>query len=105
MLDYIDAPMPFIIGVPRYLWESIKKQKQNIPEDIIIFDLDKNITICNEKLPGLPIKATNSLHSTISSIMKERKEVMELYGNSVKGEGKVLCGVRSRWRGFGCVVV
>jgi len=93
MLDYIDAPMPFIIGVPRYLWQSIKTQRQAIPEDIIIFDIDNNITICNERLPDLPIKATNSLHSTILSIVKERKRMMELYGNSVKREAKVLCSV------------
>lgn len=93
MLEYIDAPMPYITGVPRHLWDSAKRQA--VAEDVVVFDLDRNETTCREKLPDLPAKTSDSLYSTLLSIMKERKEVMEIYKNSARRERKVLDGVRS----------
>jgi hypothetical protein len=39
MADYIDAPVPFIIGVTQQMWQHILRIKV-IPTDIFIFNLD-----------------------------------------------------------------
>ncbi len=41
MIDYLDAPFPFIVGVPRDLWNQIYQQKwDSLAEDTIAFDVD-----------------------------------------------------------------
>jgi len=74
MKDYIDAPIPFIIGMPRYLWKIIKKQR-TIPQDIIVFNIDKNRVMCNERLPELPPRAAESVYATLLSIIDERENI------------------------------
>jgi hypothetical protein len=78
MKDYIDAPMPFIMGIPRHLWKSIKKQR-SIPQDIIVFNIDKNKVTCNEKLPELPPRAAESVYATLLSIIDERENIRKRY--------------------------
>ena len=82
MKDYIDEPMPFIMGVPLNVWKSIKKQRESIPSDIIIFNIDKNKMICNEKLPDLPPKAAESLYAKMLSIIDEREDIRIKYKSS-----------------------
>jgi len=77
MIDYIDAPMPFIMGVPRYIWKDIKKQRDTLPSDIVIFDIDKNKMTCNESIPDLPPKAAESVYATMLSIMDEKEKIIK----------------------------
>ncbi len=80
MLDYIDAPMPFVMGVPRYMWKDIKRQRgDSIPPDIVIFDIDKNKLTCNEDLPDLPPKAAESVYATMLTIMDEKERILSQY--------------------------
>ena len=57
-MEYVDAPMPFIIGVPRNLWKIMKKQKnaEDWKREISIFDIDKKKFVTKDNLPELPIK-------------------------------------------------
>ncbi len=90
MIDYIDAPMPFIMGAPRYLWKDIKRQRESIPSDIVVFDIDKNKMTCNEKLPDLPPKAAESVYATMLSIMDEKDKLLRNYSKMpVEREQKV----------------
>ena len=90
MLDYIDAPMPFIMGVPRSIWKDIKRQRSdNIPSDIIIFDLDKNKLTCNEQVPDLPPKAAESVYATMLSIMDEKERILNTYKMQGERERRV----------------
>ena len=89
MLEYIDAPMPFIMGVPKHLWKKIKEQRDNIPSDIIVLDIDKNKLMYNEQLPELPPKAAESVYSVILSIIDEREKLRKTYKHSKEYERKV----------------
>lgn len=39
MVEFFEAPVPFLIGVSKKTWEMIGSIKE-YPEDIIIFDLE-----------------------------------------------------------------
>ncbi len=90
MLEYVDAPMPFIMGVPRYLWKVLKRQRaEAIPSEVVIFDLDKNKLTCDESLPDLPPKAAESVYATMLSIMDEKKRIMNTYRVPAEREAHV----------------
>ena len=82
MTDYIEAPMPFIMGVPRHVWKNMKRQREGMPSDIIIFDIDKNKMTCNEKLPDFPPKAAEAVYSTMLTIVDDREYMRKAYKNS-----------------------
>jgi hypothetical protein len=81
MIDYIEAPMPFIMGVPKHVWKNIKRQRENIPSDIIIFDIDKNKMTCNEKLPDFPPRAAEAVYSTMLTIVDDREHMRKTCKN------------------------
>lgn len=90
MVEYIDAPMPYIIGVPRAIWKDIKKQRgDTIPTDLVIFDVDKNKLKCNEQIPDLPPKAAESVYATLLSIVDEKERIVASYKNSVERNEQV----------------
>lgn len=90
MIDYIDAPMPYILGVPRTVWKEIKKQKgDSIPADVVIFDVDKNKLTCSENLPDLPPKAEESVYNSLLSIVDEKVRIVALYKNPAERQEQV----------------
>lgn len=44
MVDYIDAPVPYIIGVTYQMWQQIVRIKV-IPTEIFVFNLDTKTVI------------------------------------------------------------
>lgn len=57
MVDFLEAPVPFLIGVSSETWELIGKVRE-YPDDIVIFDLEtqerrKHISTSND-LPEMP---------------------------------------------------
>lgn len=91
MIDYIDAPMPFIMGVPRNVWKDMKLQRgDSIPSDIVIFDIDKNKLTCNENLPDLPVKAAESIYASLLAIMDGKEKVGNSCKSPIEREEKVL---------------
>lgn len=91
MLEYIDAPMPFIIGVPKHLWKTLK-QREPFPNDIVVFDIDKNKLRCGEELPELPGKAAESVYAVLLSVMDEREKARRSCRRSAECERKVSAG-------------
>lgn len=62
MIDYLEAPFPYIIGVPWDMWRHIQEQKwENLPEEIIAFDIDHNKAFMKERLPEYPQPYTQLL--------------------------------------------
>ena len=55
LVDMLDAPFPFLIGVSTAMWDEICTLK-DYPEEIIIFDLDsqERRVIPKFELPVLP---------------------------------------------------
>jgi len=58
MIDYIDMPMPYIIGLPRKIYKQIVEERGEdwLPSDVVLFDVDKQLFISSElnsnKLPA-----------------------------------------------------
>lgn len=86
MIEYIDAPMPYIIGVPRKIWNEIKKEKDNLPQDIVTFDIDSREIEFLEKSPSFPASLVEQLNDSISSIINEYK--------AIDYKAKVLCTIQ-----------
>jgi hypothetical protein len=55
LIDCLEAPFPYIIGVSRKIWED-HCQMREFPDDIIIYDIDndKMLNKVKEELPPLP---------------------------------------------------
>ena len=101
MIDYIDAPMPFIIGVPRNIWKAIKHRKESFPPEVIRFDIDKNKLVCNEKLPDLPPKAAESVYKILLNIMDEKERIRKILKNVSDQKHKVKIKIRIAGRVLG----
>ena len=62
MVEYLEAPFPYIIGVPRDLWKMIYEQKWDIlGEEVVAFDIDNNRVYEKEELPEFPQPYTQLL--------------------------------------------
>lgn len=82
MIDYIDAPMPYIIGVPREIWKKIKKEKGRgyswLPPDVSVLDIDKGMFKIKETLPDLPAGPTEKAYNFLLEVLNESKDVQSM---------------------------
>jgi hypothetical protein len=77
MVDFLEAPVPYLIGVSSHTWEQIGQIKEYPPE-IVIFDLEtqeRKITPTFNDLPELPKPYGSDLLSEFREIInrKERR--------------------------------
>jgi len=55
MVEYLDSPIPYIIGISRDLWKQVKEYKWDaLDTDIIAFDIDNNLLYMKNPLPAFP---------------------------------------------------
>ncbi len=73
MLDYIDAPMPYIIGIRRELWKTARRTK-TLPPDVSVFDLDKDAFECHESLPEFPHDLSSHAYIDLAQSVKVRAD-------------------------------
>ena len=84
MSDYVDAPMPYIIGVNREIWKKIKEEKSgNFPGDLSIFDIDKGAFKCSETLPDFPPGLMQNCYNNLLEIFNETKSQEKAKGFEV----------------------
>jgi hypothetical protein len=76
LVEYIDAPIPYIIGIPRSVWREIKKltNKQEILEDVVIFDIDKAEFIALSSTPEWP-KESEVVYRCLQDVITEGNEL------------------------------
>ena len=73
MIDYIDAPIPYIVGIPRDAWKGLDKgKKESLASEVIIYDIDKKKLKCCLPLPSLPDEETNYIHKAITNIVANK---------------------------------
>lgn len=81
MIDYIDAPMPFIIGVPREIWKKLKKERSTdlswIPTDVSILDIDKGSFKMQDTLPDLPASPIENAYNSLLEVLNESEVEQE----------------------------
>lgn len=73
MIDYIDAPVPFIVGVPKDVWNTmIKEKSKSFATDVAFYDVDNGRLVCNERLPDLPEDAIKNVYNAMMNIVKNK---------------------------------
>ena len=75
-MECIDAPMPYIIGVPRFLWKSLKtlKGKDNISQETAIFDINKKKITYSGTIPNWPVTYFESVQRCLIDINEESQK-------------------------------
>lgn len=64
--DYLDAPMPYIMGISEENWEEIKAQRwDSLEDDIFIVNIETNKITVKEPLPPLPPTFSDVLEKTL----------------------------------------
>lgn len=76
MLEYVDAPVPYIIGVPRRLWLQIKAaRKDSVFEEVTVFDVDSNEFIVRDKSPAqVPFNYALPVSLALSSVRQAKEK-------------------------------
>ena len=85
LVDCMDAPFPYIIGVSRLVWEEY-------PDDVIIFDVDnqERLNWIREELPQLPQPQANILERGLREVLEMRERFTEdVFMPSMKDGGVV----------------
>jgi hypothetical protein len=75
LVDCLDAPFPYIIGVSRKVWDDHCVTRE-APDDIIVFDIDhqEKLNWVKDELPNLPQPQAKILERQLKDLldMKER---------------------------------
>lgn len=78
LVDMLDAPFPFLIGVSTAVWEDICTLK-DYPEDIYIFDLESQERrfISKVEIPELPQPCGDELLAGLKDVMDKKDRRLE----------------------------
>jgi hypothetical protein len=80
LVDCMDAPFPYIIGVSRLVWEDHHYcVMREYPDDVIIFDVDnqERLNWIREELPQLPQPQANILERGLREVLEMRERFTE----------------------------
>lgn len=59
LIDYLDTPLPYIIGVREDLWEKVNVNKWNeVSDDTVAFNVDNCILYTKVEVPTPPAPIT-----------------------------------------------
>lgn len=77
LVEYIDAPMPYIVGVPRAIWREIKQMqnREEILREVAVFDLDKGEFASSAAIPEWPPKDAEPVYRRIQEILAAEAEL------------------------------
>jgi hypothetical protein len=66
MIDYLDTPTPYIIGLPTTLWNQVWMHKWNeVSDDTVAFDIDTELIMTKIDLPVYPEPISSLLTVTL----------------------------------------
>jgi len=69
MIDYLDSPVPYLIGVSETLWNKIFMSKWNeVSDDTVAFYVDTSLIMTKYDLPNNPEPITSIMHQTLSDL-------------------------------------
>ncbi len=84
LVECLDAPFPYLIGVSRTVWEDHCVMRE-YSEDVIVFDIDnqERLNWCREEMPPLPQPQANILERQLRELldMKDRYTENIMAGN------------------------
>jgi hypothetical protein len=66
----LEAPFPYLIGISKKIWEEHCMMRE-LPNDIIIYDLDNDeiLNLMKEELPPLPEPQSTILCKTLKELL------------------------------------
>ena len=78
LVECLDAPFPYMIGVSRKVWEDHCVMRE-FPDDIIVFDIDnqEKLNWIREELPPLPQPQANILERGLRDLLDMRERYTE----------------------------
>ena len=85
LVDMLDAPFPFMIGVSTRTWEDICTLK-DYPEEIVIFDLESQERrfISKTEIPELPKPYGEELLAGLKDVMDKKDRRLEALRAEIK---------------------
>ena len=86
MVDYIDAPIPYIVGMSKDIWKKVKKEKKELlTTDIAIYDIDKRKFKFNEALPTFPEESMSYVYEMMNKIITYNDQNKSVWKNVIIG--------------------
>jgi len=83
LVDCLEAPFPFFIGTSRKIWEELLAIRE-LPEDIIIYDIDKHIFLRNKD--DLPPLAQPFGRKLVRQLMEQIDDIPRYFEKSKKAK-------------------
>ena len=78
MTEFIEAPVPYIIGVSKKVWsETCLVKVDELASDVIIFDVDNDQARIKEDMPPLPEPCAEMLIKTLKGIVDSRESELK----------------------------
>jgi hypothetical protein len=76
LVDCLDAPFPYVIGVSKRVWDDHCCSLREFPDDLIIFDVDRQerLNWVREEIPELPQPQANILHREIREVLEMKND-------------------------------
>ena len=72
MIDYMDSPVPYIIGISETIWNKIFMTKWNeASDDTVAFYVDTALIMSKIDIPTSPEPMTSILIHTLSDLMSK----------------------------------
>jgi len=79
LVDCLEAPFPYLIGVSRKIWEEYCSLRE-LQDDVIILDLDNNkILKYKENMPDLPYPYGDILQRNLYKHISDKEEFSQIY--------------------------
>ena len=79
MIEYLDAPMPYIIGVSSKVWNSYCSIRVDEVQDTVIYEIDRDRFRYKEDLVPLTEPAGKILHSYIRRLVDEKDKYKDKF--------------------------
>ena len=112
MIDYLDAPVPYIIGMKRSIWKKIKASNKMLAKDIAIFDINKNVfKYIDNSLPEFPKEILEKIYNNVIEILhdpikdeidnkfKWTKKIVQIRTNFLKLNFTLVSNYRQYYKG------
>ena len=78
MIDYIDSPVPFIIGVEESVWNKVFMKKwPELSDDTVCFDLETELLNSKIDMPSPPEPMNSMIQSTLTEIISRHHSLTE----------------------------
>lgn len=70
MVDYLDSPVPYIIGLSEAIWNRISMSKWNeLSDDTVAFHIDTGLLMTKMDMPPSPEPHSTILTETLNDLI------------------------------------